>query len=251
MDLKYVQEGTVRTTEVDKTKLLKMKLVRLGIPKSHIRTKIHLSIFQMLVLMRTFVETQILMKGLEFGATLPTKTKERDGNTVTQSCLNSEKKYVKIKTVWTTEAAKTKRLVVEHARLGLINHLISTKIHRLTNQTPVLRGTFVEIQMDQRQFGATLQIQKKDGKAVYQLSQNLDKKNVQDRIVLDTEVAKTKLSMISNVRLGINRNLIQSLTIRMPALKQTIAEIQMDLLQFGAILKMVTIYRDKAVSQSR
>ena len=146
-----------------------------------------------------------------------------------------------------TEAAKTELSMVEHVSHGMPKHLILIRIHNLRSQKLVLTETIVEIQMDQLQFGATLQIQTKDGKTVNHLSRNSDLKDVQERIVLDTEAAKTKLSEILYVSHGRHKKLTHSLTTQMPVWNKTIVEIQMDHLQFGATLKMV---QDKIASQS-
>ena len=66
--------------------------------------------------------------------------------------------------VHNTEVAKTKPSMVVHVSHGWHKHLISIKIPQLTNQMLVLTGIIVEIQMDQIQFGATLQMSTRDGK---------------------------------------------------------------------------------------
>ena len=95
-----------------------------------------------------------------------------------------------------TEVGKTKPSMVVHVRHGWAKHLTSIRIPRLTIQMPVLMETIVEIQMDQLQFGATLQIQKRDGKLACHWNRILDLKDVQERIVRAIEAAKTKPSMV-------------------------------------------------------
>ena len=104
--------------------------------------------------------------------------------------------------------------------------------------------TIVEIRMAHQQFGATLLLEttEGDGNTVIQFSRDLDLKDVKLRIVQDTEVAKTELSMVRSVSHGINKNLIHTNmyrpNIRWLVLTKTIVEILMDQLQFGAILQI-------------
>ena len=60
--------------------------------------------------MITIVETQ--MVDLQFGATLQTKIRERNGNTVSQLSRSLVPKNVQEITVMATEDAKTKQLTV-------------------------------------------------------------------------------------------------------------------------------------------
>ena len=96
----------------------------------------------------------ILMDQIQFGATL--KIAMSYTTTAIQSSQCLEKKNVQVRTVKTTVAAKTKLWMVLHARHGINKNLMHTSLHHQAILKKTLMKTFVETQMDQMIFGATL-----------------------------------------------------------------------------------------------